>query len=80
MQPPSLRSLPVWLIVGVCIAVVLGSCKKQLIVELPDGPQTIMGVLKPAPLSIGRRGTHVFIQGIEEKYYVESRYSDETYR
>jgi hypothetical protein len=39
---------------------------------LPQGPQTVTGVLKRADISIKRRGTHVLLRGEEPVYYVES--------
>jgi hypothetical protein len=41
--------------------------------ELPQGVQTLEGVLSPAEFSLSRRGTHVLSIDGKETYYVESR-------
>lgn len=43
---------------------------------LPEGPQTMSGVLQPVPISITRRGSHVLQQHGESTYYVESASED----
>ena len=55
------------------LAVSLSACQEPDIpAPLPLGEQTIQGILRPAELSIVRRGTHVLeIEGTE-KYFAES--------
>lgn len=55
------------------VAVLLVSCGGGgEIVPLPEGIQTLSGVLLPAELSLARRGTHVLVQNDTELYFVES--------
>lgn len=55
------------------VAVLLASCGSgSATAPLPDGVQTLSGVLLPAELSLVRRGTHVLVQGGVETYFVES--------
>jgi hypothetical protein len=53
-------------------AVVLVSCKDHAIEDIPQGKQTMTGVLLPVPLSISRRGTHALMQNGTETALVES--------
>ena len=50
----------------------LVSCGGSNIDPLPQGEQTISGVLKAAELSVTRRGTHIIEQEGVETYYAES--------
>jgi len=50
----------------------LVGCWKEPIQPLPLGQQTVSGLIKPASISVIRRGTHVLIQGGEEIAYLES--------
>ncbi|MDA1208501.1 MAG: hypothetical protein O2904_00520 [bacterium] len=55
------------------LAVTLTSCQDPKIpIPLPEGEQTIQGILHPAELSIVRRGTHVLVIDGTEQYFVES--------
>ncbi len=72
MLSPTARTLPVWIIIGLCVAFVLSSCREKPIVELPEGTQMITGTLKPAPLSLKRRGTHYLVENGNTLSYVES--------
>lgn len=67
------RTLPVWIIIGACIAFLfLSSCSSEQAVRLPEGPQTVIGMLRPVPLSRLRRGTHAIIQDDDTIAYAES--------
>ncbi len=57
-----------------CIAVVglFGCRSKPPVVTLPTGPVSVTGFLKPVPLSLVRRGTHVVVSGGSELYFVQS--------
>lgn len=48
------------------------SCTRDETPDLPEGTQTITGVLTPVPLSLGRRGTHLLRVEDEDLAYVES--------
>lgn len=72
MQSPTLRTLPVWIIVALCVAFVLSSCRREPILTLPEGPQTVTGVLQSVPLSLKRRGTHVLLREGRQFTYLES--------
>jgi hypothetical protein len=50
----------------------LVSCKGHPITEIPEGEQTLTGVLLPVPISLSRRGTHALLQNGEEVSLVES--------
>jgi hypothetical protein len=54
----------------------LQSCTRRAEQPLPEGPQTMSGVLVPVPLSLSRRGTHALTQGGTQTYYVESTKQD----
>ena len=54
------------------LSFVLVSCSRDIPTPLPQGVQTISGLLLPAELSMVRRGTHVLTQNGEELYFVES--------
>jgi hypothetical protein len=54
------------------LSFVLVSCSRDIPSPLPQGVQTISGLLLPAELSMVRRGTHVLTKNGEELYFVES--------
>lgn len=54
------------------LGVLLTSCRSDVQPPLPQGEQTITGVLKSASLSATRRGTHVITQDGVDVYYAES--------
>jgi len=56
------------------VAFILTSCggSGDELSPLPEGIQTLSGVLLPTKLSLVRRGTHVLVQGEDETYFVES--------
>ena len=54
------------------ITLVLVGCSGAVKPPLPDGEQTITGVLKAAELSAVRRGSHLLLQEGVEVYYAES--------
>lgn len=71
---------PVWrYAIGIALASVvligLHGCdgKPQV---LPQGVQTMTGVLQPVSISITRRGSHLLLQNGEKMYYVESARKD----
>lgn len=41
-------------------------------VNLPEGIQELQGVVRPAPIKVVRRGTHVLMQNGRETYFLES--------
>ncbi|MBI5155641.1 hypothetical protein HZA45_00040 [Candidatus Peregrinibacteria bacterium] len=49
-----------------------GCQKKPPVVTIPEGPVSVTGFLKPVPLSLVRRGTHVVVSGGSELYFVQS--------
>lgn len=57
---------------AILLLVALHSCRGGGSVDLPDGPQTMTGVLQPVGISMERRGTHMLSQEGEELYFVES--------
>lgn len=66
---PVFRS-PLWRLV--LPAVVLVSCGDPTLQPLPEGVQTVTGILQSADLSAVRRGSHVILQDGVEVYYAES--------
>lgn len=50
----------------------LAGCGREPLPVLPEGVQTLSGVLLPAELSLVRRGTHVLMHEGKEQYFVES--------
>ena len=54
------------------VAVLCTACAREELPPLPEGIQTIEGLLKPAGLSTIRRGTHVIEIDGEDTYYAES--------
>ncbi len=50
----------------------LTSCQKPQEEVLPQGPQTMTGILVPLPISVSRRGTHALMQNGHSTYMVES--------
>lgn len=52
--------------------ILLGCQKKTPPVVIPQGPVTVTGFLKPVPLSLVRRGTHVVVSQGEELYFAQS--------
>jgi hypothetical protein len=54
------------------VIVALHGCSKKVVPQLPQGPQTLTGVLVPVPLSLVRRGTHELMQNGAPVYYAES--------
>ena len=56
----------------ILLALLLVSCGGGILPPLPDGEQTITGVLKPAELSAVRRGSHLIEQQGVDVYYAES--------
>lgn len=61
-------------IIGILLgAVLLSSCmQKEDVPVLPEGQQSVTGILERAELSISRRGTHVLLQSSEPVLYIES--------
>jgi hypothetical protein len=47
-------------------------CTKQTAQLIPSGPQVVVGVVKPAEISITRRGTHLLFDHDTPVYYLES--------
>lgn len=47
-------------------------CAEKTYVPLPEGEQTISGILRPAELSAVRRGSHIIEQDSVNVYYAES--------
>jgi len=71
---------PVWryaLSIALATVVLIGlhGCDRNPEV-LPEGVQTMTGVLQPVSISITRRGSHVLLQQGEQMYYVESAKKD----
>lgn len=56
----------------VVAALLLTSCQKPDDKTLPEGPQTMTGILVPLPISVSRRGTHTLMQNGHSTYVVES--------
>jgi len=57
----------------VLLGLLLVSCgKKRVFPPLPKGDQTVSGILKSAPLSAVRRGSHIIEQEGVDVYYAES--------
>ncbi|MFA6522923.1 MAG: hypothetical protein WCS85_00960 [Candidatus Peribacteraceae bacterium] len=54
------------------LTLALTGCWKQSAPPLPQGEQTVTGLIEPASLSLTRRGTHVLVSGGNELYYLES--------
>ncbi len=52
--------------------VALCSCSQQVLPPLPEGEQTVTGILLSAPLSAVRRGSHFIEQDGVNVYYAES--------
>ncbi len=50
----------------------LAGCRREPPPILPQGVQTVSGLLKKSPISLTRRGTHVLIQNDEPHAYLES--------
>jgi len=67
-----LKTIPIWLIIGLCLTFVLTSCRERPIVQLPKGEQTVTGLIRAAPLSLTRRGTHVVVRDGKEWFFAES--------
>jgi len=61
---------------GTCILslLLIGGCKGEELPPLPQGTQTITGILAPVEISIIRRGSHVLMQSGVPMSYVESPY------
>jgi hypothetical protein len=68
----SLRIITSILFIGVAAAFLLTSCQKLNEDVLPEGPQTMTGILVPLPISVSRRGTHALMQNGHSTYVVES--------
>lgn len=60
----------------IALSLALHGCGTDVQHTIPEGPQTLTGVLVPAPLSIVRRGSHIFRQNGEDVYYAESSMVD----
>lgn len=61
------------LFIGFALSMSLVACGGEEPVEpLPEGEQTISGILKPTEISVSRRGTHLIEQDGVELYYAES--------
>jgi hypothetical protein len=58
------------LLIGVCASLLLTSCGG---IEVPEGEQSVQGILQPAPISLDRRGTHELHKNGEVQFYVESK-------
>jgi len=74
-QPHTLRRSPFYAIAIVALVFILmiASCdRKPSRPPLPEGPQTVTGILRPAPLSAIRRGTHTLEVGGQQLSFVES--------
>ncbi len=56
----------------IAAAFLLTSCQKPVADTLPQGPQTLSGILVPLPISVSRRGTHTLMQNGHSTYVVES--------
>ncbi len=56
----------------IALTLALHGCGDDTPTSLPEGPQTMTGVLIPVPLSIVRRGTHIVQQNGENVFYAES--------
>ncbi len=56
----------------ISVPLALSGCWKSPPPPLPQGQQTVSGLVKPASISVTRRGTHVLIQGGKEIAYLES--------
>ncbi|MAE68763.1 MAG: hypothetical protein QF793_00130 [Candidatus Peribacteraceae bacterium] len=54
------------------LGVVLTSCGGGVLPPLPEGEQTVTGILKQAELSAVRRGSHIIEQDGVDVYYTES--------
>ncbi|MDD4319772.1 MAG: hypothetical protein PHW10_05620 [Candidatus Peribacteraceae bacterium] len=54
------------------LALPLAGCFGSDPAPLPQGPQTVEGLVKGISLSVTRRGTHVLVQNGEELYFLES--------
>ena len=52
--------------------ILLGCQKKAPPVVIPQGPVTVTGFLKPVPLSLVRRGTHIIVSQGTDLYFVQS--------
>lgn len=60
------------LAIGSLLLLMIACTPQDEVVQLPEGVQTLEGILEKAELSLARRGTHVLIQDEEETYFVES--------
>lgn len=63
-------------IVSSLLLIALSSCTSEPEQPLPEGPQTMTGVLTPVPLSLSRRGSHLLSRAGVDVYYVESGQTD----
>ena len=54
------------------VLVLAGCGSEEPLAPLPEGVQTLSGVLLPADISLIRRGSHVLRQNGQDVYYVES--------
>ncbi len=66
----STRRFSLWCFV--LLGVVLAACSDPTLQTLPEGEQTVTGVLQAAELSAVRRGSHIILQEGVEVYYAES--------
>lgn len=59
--------------IGLVALLVLASCStREERPVLPEGEQTVEGILEPVELSLVRRGTHLLTQNGDGVFYVES--------
>lgn len=72
----SLQRLVIGGAVACMLLVGLSSCDREPEQPLPDGPQTMTGVLTPVPLSLDRRGSHALSRNGTQVYLVESAKTD----
>lgn len=64
---------------GICACLLLfglSSCTSNREEPLPQGPQTMTGVLMPVPLSLSRRGSHLLSRDDRDLYLVEGGQTD----
>jgi hypothetical protein len=63
------RTAPV---VFLLCALALSGCFRKPVAQFPAGEQIVTGTVKPAELSLTRRGTHLLVQNGETTAYLES--------
>jgi len=61
-----------FLIVSASLSLLVTGCWRQPQIVLPQGLQTVSGLLETAPLSLTRRGTHVVKKDGASLYFLES--------